>query len=144
MRIWSIHPRYLDAKGLVALWRETLLAQAVLNNATRGYRSHPQLIRFRAHPIPLSAIGSYLLTVHHEARERNYNFDRSKIVQKRASQRKILVTSGQLEYEFFHLKRKLKQRDPERFRRLQAVDKIEPHPLFKEVPGNVEPWELVR
>jgi len=30
MRLWSLHPRYLDAKGLVALWREGLLAQKVL------------------------------------------------------------------------------------------------------------------
>jgi hypothetical protein len=29
-RIWSLHPKYLDARGLVALWREGLLAQAVL------------------------------------------------------------------------------------------------------------------
>ena len=27
MRIWSLHPEYLDARGLVALWREALLAQ---------------------------------------------------------------------------------------------------------------------
>ncbi|HEU5178767.1 MAG TPA: pyrimidine dimer DNA glycosylase/endonuclease V, partial [Burkholderiales bacterium] len=30
MRLWSLHPKYLDARGLVALWREALLAQAVL------------------------------------------------------------------------------------------------------------------
>lgn len=37
MRLWSIHPRYLDTKGLVALWRETLLlAQAVLFGNTKG------------------------------------------------------------------------------------------------------------
>jgi hypothetical protein len=27
MRIWTVHPRYLDPKGLVAAWREALLAQ---------------------------------------------------------------------------------------------------------------------
>ncbi|WP_368086417.1 pyrimidine dimer DNA glycosylase/endonuclease V [Nitrosomonas sp. Nm34] len=26
MRLWSIHPKYLDAKGLLALWREGLQA----------------------------------------------------------------------------------------------------------------------
>ena len=30
MRLWSIAFHYLDAKGLVALWRETLLAQEPL------------------------------------------------------------------------------------------------------------------
>ena len=30
MRLWSLSPRYLDVKGLVAVWREGLLADAVL------------------------------------------------------------------------------------------------------------------
>ena len=47
MRIWSLHPRYLDAKGLVAVWRETLLAKHVLEGKTKGYKNHPQLNRFR-------------------------------------------------------------------------------------------------
>jgi len=25
MRLWTLHPKYLDARGLVALWREGLL-----------------------------------------------------------------------------------------------------------------------
>jgi hypothetical protein len=37
MRLWTLHPRYLDSQGLVALWREGLLAQAVLRNRTRGF-----------------------------------------------------------------------------------------------------------
>ena len=37
MRLWSLHPRCLDAKGLVALWREGLLAQEVLRGKTRDY-----------------------------------------------------------------------------------------------------------
>jgi hypothetical protein len=47
MRIWSIHPKYLDIKGLVALWREALLAKHVLEGRTKGYRNHPQLDRFK-------------------------------------------------------------------------------------------------
>jgi len=38
MRLWTIHPKYLDAKGLVALWRETLLAKHVLEGKTPGYK----------------------------------------------------------------------------------------------------------
>jgi hypothetical protein len=48
MRIWSVHPRYLDRQGLTAGWREGLLAQKVLTGTTKGYRNHPQLRRFRA------------------------------------------------------------------------------------------------
>lgn len=60
MRLWSIHPKYLDAKGLVALWREALLAQNVLLGNTKGYKNHPQLIRFKNHTDSISAIGFYL------------------------------------------------------------------------------------
>lgn len=48
MRLWSLHSRYLDSRGLVALWRESLRAQKVLMGDTIGYRHHPQLDRFRA------------------------------------------------------------------------------------------------
>ncbi|MGP9584395.1 pyrimidine dimer DNA glycosylase/endonuclease V, partial [Micrococcaceae sp. AOP34-BR2-30] len=30
MRLWSLHPEVLDRQGLIAGWREALLAQAVL------------------------------------------------------------------------------------------------------------------
>ncbi|HKX52383.1 MAG TPA: pyrimidine dimer DNA glycosylase/endonuclease V [Nitrosospira sp.] len=39
MRLWTLHPRYLDTKGLVAAWREALLAQKVLSGLTSGYTS---------------------------------------------------------------------------------------------------------
>ena len=79
MRLWSVHPRYLDARGLVALWREALLAKAVLGGRTKGYRQHPQLTRFRAHPAPRLAINAYLQAIHEEATARGYHFDRRKI-----------------------------------------------------------------
>lgn len=80
MRIWSIHPKYLDTKGLLAVWRETLLAQNVIYNKTKGYKNHPQLDRFRLHPNPKSAISYYLLKIHKEAKERGYNFNKEKIL----------------------------------------------------------------
>ena len=79
MRLWTLHPRYLDAKGLVALWREGLLAQKVLQGATRGYRQHPQLVRFREAPDSVAAIATYLQSVVAEASERGYTFDATKI-----------------------------------------------------------------
>ncbi|MFN3505685.1 MAG: pyrimidine dimer DNA glycosylase/endonuclease V, partial [Caldimicrobium sp.] len=60
MRLWSIHPMYLDARGLVALWREALLARKVLIGETSGYRNHPQLVRFKRSASPLDAINRYL------------------------------------------------------------------------------------
>lgn len=79
MRLWSLHPKYLDPQGLVALWREALLAKAVIRGETRGYTHHPQLQRFTEHPHPRLAINAYLAAVHVEATQRGYRFDRSKI-----------------------------------------------------------------
>ena len=111
MRLWSIHPEYLDAKGLVALWREALLAQNVLLGNTKGYTRHPQLNRFKNTGNPAGVIASYLRSIVDEADRRGYNFNRSKIVDKKAKGR-IPVTSGQVEYEFKHLLGKLNKRDP--------------------------------
>lgn len=140
MRIWSLHPKYLDAKGLVALWREALLAQAVLRGKTKGYKHHPQLLRFRGHASPVGCIGEYLRVVHVEAGERGYSFAAERITLTRGSGR-LTVTRGQLECEWQHLLDKLRIRDPERLIELSKVKRPVPHPLFRVVRGGVAPWE---
>jgi Pyrimidine dimer DNA glycosylase len=143
MRLWTLHPRYLDAKGLVALWREALLAQKVLRGATKGYKHHPQLLRFSKTKNPPAALAAYLKTVHEESTRRGYNFDGSKIGA-RHSRGKIPETRNQLLYEWSHLKRKLKKRDPERHREFTSVKIPAAHPLFKIIPGKVRAWENVK
>jgi hypothetical protein len=143
MRLWTLHPKYLDAKGLVALWREALLAQKVLRGATQGYQHHPQLFRFSKTKDPPVALATYLKAVHVEAVRRDYSFDASKIGGRR-SRGKIKETRGQLLYEWSHLKWKLKKRDPKRHREFAAVKIPAPHPLFKIIPGEVRDWEKMR
>lgn len=140
MRIWSLHPEYLDVRGLVALWREALLAQAVLRGATRGYRQHSQLARFRRRRSPAGAIAEYLRRVHAEALARGYRFDPD-LIASAGTRGRIPVTRGQLEHEWAHLKAKLRRRDPARAARYEAVAFPAPHPLFRIVPGGVEAWE---
>lgn len=140
MRLWSIHPRYLDCKGLVALWREGLLAQSVLLDRTRGYRNHPQLARFRDTDDPPGAIARYLECVADEADSRRYNFDRSRINENRLAGY-MHVTAGQVEFEFGHLLAKLKRRDSEAYRKAAADKAVEVHPLFIKMPGEIEFWE---
>lgn len=142
MRLWSLHPRYLDAKGLVALWREALLAQKVLHGNTNGYRNHPQLTRFKQQQDPLAAIASYLHAVQREAERRGYHFDASKIAP-HAPAKIIPVTEGQLAYELAHLQAKLRVRDEAALVRLQGEKVVHTHPLFSKVRGGVEPWEIV-
>jgi len=140
MRLWSLHPRYLDSRGLVALWREALLAQAVLRGETRGYRHHPQLHRFRAHRTPLTAMSCYLRAILAEAQARGYAFDRSKV---RPARRAVCLTvsSGQLDYEWRHLAAKLRRRAPSVWRRWRGTAAPAPHPLFRRRRGGVEAWE---
>ncbi len=141
MRIWSLHPRYLDPKGLVALWRETLLAQKVLRGETKGYQQHPQLYRFRMQEAPLASIAAYLRVVHAEATARGYNFDRRKINRTRGEVATIPVQSGQLHYEWLHLLNKLEARSPGWYQRYHDFKTPAVHPLFRIVPGEIEPWE---
>ena len=140
MRLWTLHPRYLDSKGLVAAWREALLAQKVLSGATRGYRSHPQLLRFRAASNPHAAIVVFLRELAAEAERRGYKFDTAKIGTAGAAPQ-IIETRGQLDYEWAHLKRKLEVRAPKNAHLLRGITQPEAHPLFRIVAGAVRDWE---
>ena len=142
MRLWSINPSYLDAAGLVALWREGLLAQKVLLGQTRGYRAHPQLARFRAHPDPVLAIGCYLHAVVAEASRRGYRFDAAKVAQ-HGSCGQLAVPRGQVDYEWEHLLRKLQARSPAVYDLHRELTEPQPHPLFRIVPGGIAEWERV-
>lgn len=140
MRLWSLHPKYLDARGLVALWREALLAQAVLQGRTKGYRHHPQLARFRASSSPAHALARYLRAVHAESLERGYAFSANKIA-RGDTRARIEVTRGQLDYEWNHLIAKLSIRDPERRTLLAKTRRPDPHPIFRVIPGGIAEWE---
>jgi hypothetical protein len=147
VRLWSVHPRYLDRQGLTACWREGLLAQAVLLERTRGYRHHPQLARFRAQPDPAASIGAYLAAVAQEATERGYRFDTTKIERPptggttSGAAARISVADGQIAFEWGHLTAKLRERSPGRVAELADVATPDAHPLFVVVPGGREPWE---
>jgi len=142
MRLWTLHPKYFDRQGLVALWREALLAQAVLHGKTKGYRQHPQLERFKQHEDPSGAIAAYLLAIVDEARRREYAFNAAKIVCSPAVGT-IAVTDGQLMYEWRHLLKKLRGRSPIVFDRVRGIVIPELHPFFHVVAGGIEPWEKI-
>ena len=140
MRLWSLHPKYLDRRGLVALWREGLLAQAVLRGDTTGYVHHPQLDRFRERPSPAGLIAEYLRAVHAESVARGYNFDAGKIGRARDRGR-VAVTRGQVQFEWDHLVAKLERRDPGWRLLLERVKRPWAHPVFRIVPGAIATWE---
>ena len=142
MRLWTINFKYLDVKGLVALWREALLAKNVLEGLTKGYKNHPQLIRFYTHQNSIDAINAYLLEVYKEACARGYKFDVAKVGKFDAENlSKIAVTRGQIEYEFSFLQEKLKLRDLKKYKENLNVKNIEISTIFTKIDGDIELWE---
>jgi len=159
MRLWSIHPSYLDAKGLVACWSETLLAQEVLKGNTKSYKNHPQLKRFKESNNPIPQLKAYLRMIWEEGNKRGYKFNFYKIGLTEGClapllKEQLTVTKGQLEYEFLHLQRKLFVRDIKK--RIENESKewvkdgellihnILPNSIFKIIDGPVESWEKIK
>lgn len=143
MRLWTIHPKYLDGIGLIALWRESLLAQAVLQGKTKGYKNHPQLTRFKNCKNPNNAISRYIETIYKESIARNYNFNASKL--SATNEPCILYcTTGQMEYELNHLKIKLKNRDKIMYESIKHITEPEQNPIFTVINGGIENWERVK
>jgi len=143
MRLWSIHPKYLDSQGLLGLWRESLLAQKVLLGQTVGYKNHPQLIRFKNTKDPILYIGTYLYYVYVEGESRGYNFDKNKIIKYDLTVR-MPVTKGQIQYEFQHLLEKLRVRDSSKYEEVKDEIIIETNPIFYVTDGDVEKWEKIK
>ncbi|MCX6278978.1 MAG: pyrimidine dimer DNA glycosylase/endonuclease V [Bacteroidetes bacterium] len=143
MRIWSIHPKYLDSKGFVALWREALLAKNVLEGKTVGYRSHPQLDRFKEAPNPLDAINQYLSNIYDGSIDRHFTFDSAKF-RKPIVPLFLTVSEDQIIFEFEHLLYKLKRREINLYKTLKETTIIIPHPMFKTIKGKIEKWEKVK
>lgn len=146
VRMWSVHPRYLDRQGLTSGWREGLLAQAVLAGRTAGYTQHPQMNRFRATSDPLGAIGAYLAAMHADAVERGYRYDAALIEHPPTADEwwgAIEVTDDQVAWEWAHLLAKLQGRSPDVARRWAGLGagQVALHPLFVRVPGPVADWE---
>ncbi len=142
MRLWSLHPRYLDRMGLLAVWREGLLAKNVLLGKTKGYKHHPQLLRFQTVNVPLDAINFYLQIIYEEAENRTYKFSLNKLLIT-PNQIKINVTIGQINYEKQHLLKKLKVRDIPRHETLFNDENPSLHPIFNLVDGEIASWEKV-
>jgi len=146
MRIWTIHPQYLDPKGLGGAWREALGAQKSLYYLSKGikigYSNHSQLIRFKQHQNPMQMLCNYMHTLVDEAERRGYSYNRS-LIQLPQDSQILAETNGQLEYEWQWLAKKLKMRDPQRYVALKAI-KPSCNPVFKIVAGPIQPWEKIK
>lgn len=168
MRLWSIHPSYLDSRGLCGLWREALLSQNALMGKTKGYKHHPQLQRFQKSDFPVGYVSQYLVGIAQEAFLRGYNFDETKIFRPNHKYT-LTVTKGQLIYEFNHLQAKLFHRDKikcaSNFNSVNVevefinkdnrvyltytnqpfpYDLLKPHPMFTVIDGDIEEWEKIK
>jgi hypothetical protein len=84
-----------------------------------------------------------LYFIYLEGERRGYNFKLEKIVRYDLSLPKLPVKRGQLEYEFQHLLKKLRWRDPDRYELLKNEKNIQPHPIFFVIEGGIESWEVI-
>lgn len=145
MRLWSLHPSCLDSIGLVALWRESLLAQKVLQGNTRGYKNHPQLDRFKDYGNPLAGIKSYLFYIYEESLVRGYSFDKTKVSLIGEPLREVIpVAKEQVQYEFALLLKKLETRNTQAYNELNSLSTIPVASLFYVLPGPIAPWEKIK
>lgn len=140
MRLWSIHPKYLDSIWLIACWREWLLALNVLKWNTVWYRNHPQLNRFKSSKDPILAINAYLTQIFLEAERRWFKFNSNKINISYLNSI-ISVTTWQLEYEMIHLRSKLKIRNPGMYENIKWLTKIENNSIFQVIDWWIESFE---
>ncbi len=150
MRIWSIHPKFLDSKRLVAQWREALLCRAVLEGKTIGYTKHPQFLRVKNHSQPHYFINLFLYEIWQEGNNRGYSFDKSKLMEDILSKYQdpfdfMEVTDGQLYYEFKHLQSKLGEFNKQYIINEQYLleEGILPNPCFLNVCGDIMKFEKI-
>lgn len=142
MRLWSLHPKYLDRTWLLACWREWLLAKKVLEWNTIWYKNHPQLIRFKNYQNAIIAVNAFLSQIFLESKNRLYSFWFHKI-DFIVTEWIIDVTIWQLEFEKMHLLKKLQIRDIQKAEFLNKVELIEPNPIFRIIPWIIEKWEIL-
>ena len=150
MRIWSIHPMYLDSKRLTAQWREALLCRAVLEGNTKGYKKHPQFLRVKNFHQPHYFINMFLYEIWNESKNRGYSFDKDKLMSDLSLKYGCLldlmeVTEGQLEYEFKHLQNKLGEFNSKYIENNQMIneDGILPNPCFMSIQGDIMDFEKI-
>ena len=108
-----------------------------------GYYNHPQLDRFKEKDSPVAALDAYLHHIVDEADSRGYDFDRSKLGDRKKGL-KVSVPKGQLTYEINHLLDKLKSRDPEKYSEVKDVKSPQAHPSVSVTKGGVADWERVK
>lgn len=137
MRLWTIHPSHLDRAGLLACWREGLLARRVrASTVPIGYANHPQLHRWP----DVATLDAYLHGLVDEAEVRGYRFDRTKLGA-RINTSPIPVSTGQVDFEAGRLVSKMWARGG-RPRAPLSPGAIQVHPIFTIYSSDkVEEWE---
>lgn len=143
MRIWSLHPKYLDKKELIDSWNDGLRTIGILTRNHQGSIFRPELSRFRSQSEPIIAVEKYLLSIANEAKRRGYMVDIRKLPSiPVVVSHKIPVSSGQIEYEWRQLMHVLAGRSPGFLRRIEYSPSHDINPIFYKRPGHdIETWE---
>lgn len=150
MRLWSLHPSYLDKQALQVCWADALQAleyykqeRAYMKGITNDLSPYfyPCLDRFRMTGSPIAHITNYLHGLCDESERRNTPFGRAKLPEFTPGLR-LKVTDGQIAREEKLLLLQLNRRkQTQLWMDLFVAEYVQPHPLFEIVSGPVEPWE---
>ena len=149
MRLWTIHPRYLDNLTLFTCWKEAITARKELKDEAISPTHHPQLIRFRKCGTPVATMNSYIYNLFLELKVRHVKVDHKELGRYRRYER-IKVGFGQLYYEFYFLQGKLKNRSRTKcndnfYRHWLDAGMLVSNTVFLINPVNgIEKWEEVK
>lgn len=138
MRIWTLHPRYLDDATLREAWRDGLAARRRLVAGSKGRPTDPLIHAIAACKHPVRVIDAYLSHLHQEAQRRGKAFDRSRIDGARAGAG-FAVDSERVRDDWDQLMARMAEREPARHERQAELRRPHCHPAFKRIPGKGSP-----
>lgn len=102
MRLWSIHPKYLDNRSLMVFWNDAILAKSSILGKIDFHSPHFQ--RFKYIDNKEHVLNVYMKEIFLEGSKRNLNFDKNQIedifLLPLLTSDLIDLTYGQLKFEF--------------------------------------------
>ena len=146
MRLWSFHPKYLDAVGLSRLINEGISGYKALTGQQKMWQNHPQLTRFKNSRYSKDFLQSYLkCIIMFQLEKKSKEIDWDDCPKSYSFWfNEIKVTEGQLKYEWQHYLKKLQKRNKKLYNELKSIEIPSPHPIFRVVKGDIESWEKVK
>lgn len=145
MRVWTIHPKYLNRKELSACWHDGLRALKVLSEPEKYQRFYEGLSVFRVQSEPVYALAKYLQAIGKEGVKRGLQMDLSLLPEVPKDFRlKIPVSEERIASERKLLTKRLAGLGRWHLRKFQSMLPGRTNPLFfVQNDNHPSPWEII-